>query len=320
MTLKEIYPKILLLASRYDMACDYIVSQLIKLGTTYLRLNSEDLHLYKLNLKPVESELHGFTSEFSFHIFRNQLNSVFFRRPVYFRDSGINRTDYQKFSIIHWGAFIRNLMVFDKCKWINHPQSTYLAEHKAFQLLLASRVGFKIPKTVICNNVDYLRDMCFTGHEYAIKGVDTILIQNSLNETFGYTTILPIQKLNYSNMKNAPVVVQEPFHNKLDIRVTIIGDKYFAAAITANSKPINGDWRLQKNNAKFDSLELPSQIGKLCITLTQKLGLRYSAIDLVQHENQYYFLEINPTGEWAWLVDEAGLPIDKAIAEELNKK
>jgi len=30
-------------------------------------------------------------------------------------------------------------------------------------------------------------------------------------------------------------------------------------------------------------------------------------------------LEINPTGEWAWLVDSAKLPIDKAFAKCLTK-
>lgn len=40
-------------------------------------------------------------------------------------------------------------------------------------------------------------------------------------------------------------------------------------------------------------------------------------IDLAKCGNRYYFLEINPTGEWAWLVDELGFPIDEALADEL---
>jgi hypothetical protein len=36
-------PEVLILASRFDFTCDYVVAALRKRGVSYLRLNSEDL-------------------------------------------------------------------------------------------------------------------------------------------------------------------------------------------------------------------------------------------------------------------------------------
>ena len=48
----------------------------------------------------------------------------------------------------------------------------------------------------------------------------------------------------------------------------------------------------------------------------KSLRLNFGAIDLIKQDNKYFFIEINPTGEWGWLVDERRR-IDKVIANWL---
>jgi glutathione synthase/RimK-type ligase-like ATP-grasp enzyme len=48
------------------------------------------------------------------------------------------------------------------------------------------------------------------------------------------------------------------------------------------------------------------------------LGLFFGGVDLALVKDRYYFIEVNPTGEWAWLVDAAGLRIDTAICDCLE--
>ncbi len=49
-----------------------------------------------------------------------------------------------------------------------------------------------------------------------------------------------------------------------------------------------------------------------------RLGLRFGALDfLVTPDGEWYFLEINPNGQWAWIEQETGLPISDAIADAL---
>jgi glutathione synthase/RimK-type ligase-like ATP-grasp enzyme len=54
------------------------------------------------------------------------------------------------------------------------------------------------------------------------------------------------------------------------------------------------------------------------LTLQRRLGLIYSAFDLVRTpQGEYVFLETNPFGQWLWIEDLTGLPISKAIADFL---
>jgi glutathione synthase/RimK-type ligase-like ATP-grasp enzyme len=100
--------------------------------------------------------------------------------------------------------------------------------------------------------------------------------------------------------------------------VTVIEGSVFAASITRDGGEIAGDWRSDKSNLCYSSFSLPPDVERLCLKLVDRLGLRFGAIDLVQRSDDYFFLEINPTGEWAWLVDATGMKIDEAIAHALS--
>lgn len=57
-----------------------------------------------------------------------------------------------------------------------------------------------------------------------------------------------------------------------------------------------------------------------CINLVKDLNLRFGAIDLVcDLDGDYWFLEINPNGQWAWIENQTKLPIASSIVDELLK-
>jgi len=46
--------------------------------------------------------------------------------------------------------------------------------------------------------------------------------------------------------------------------------------------------------------------------------LRFSAIDLVEAtDGDFWFLEANPNGQWAWIEQRTGAPVSAAIATAL---
>ena len=49
----------------------------------------------------------------------------------------------------------------------------------------------------------------------------------------------------------------------------------------------------------------------------KQLNLTFGGIDLALVGNKFYFIEVNPTGEWGWLTSCVKLPIDKAIVNTL---
>ncbi len=311
-------PHILILASRYDLACDYVVSHLRKNSIQYLRLNSEDLNGCKVYLDPLNKSLSINLADNDYLICPSTLKSLFYRRPVFLRDyGGDSRTPQERFSRLQWSNFMRNLMLFDEALWINNPVATYYAEHKAIQLSVAKQIGFYVPETIVTNAPKTGALGIEFGRQVAIKGLDTVLLRDNNSEMFGYTTFEDAAGLEKYNWSIAPAIIQNALRNKIDIRVTIVGEKVFAAAITKKGLPIEGDWRKFKNDVQFTEYNLPKAVEQNCCQLLKALGLYFGCVDLALQENKYYFFEVNPTGEWAWLVDAVGLPIDCAIANAL---
>ena len=71
-------PQVLILASRYDFSCDYVVESLRAIGTSYFRLNSEDLPGFELVLDPIRATLRGKSEEIDFSIIAEDLQSVYY--------------------------------------------------------------------------------------------------------------------------------------------------------------------------------------------------------------------------------------------------
>lgn len=134
-----VQPQVLILASRYDVTCDFVVAQLRRRSVKYLRLNSEDLCNLAVNLDPVLRHLEIRSEKSCYVITPEHLRSVLFRRPVYLRNYGEDdRSPEEQFSRVQWAAFMNNLMLFHEARWMNHPVATYRAEHKAVQLSVAA--------------------------------------------------------------------------------------------------------------------------------------------------------------------------------------
>ncbi|MYD12309.1 MAG: RimK-like protein [Gemmatimonadetes bacterium] len=316
---KTIRPEVLVLASRYDLSCDYVVSALRKAGHAYFRLNSEDLPSYSLRLDPCRKRLSCHTEDVRVEVDADRLVGVYFRRPTFLREaSQAGRRPEEQFRRAQWAAFLRNLMIFDTARWVNHPSRTYEAEHKMIQLRSAHEVGFDVPATY-CLNSEHLLGSRVSGPRVAIKGLDTVLVRSDTTEFFGYTSLIERKELEGAELKGAPLVAQQALTDKLDLRVTVVENDWWCASVTEGGSGIVGDWRLKKSNVAFSEFALPQAVGARCTELTRRLGLRFAAIDLALCADCFFFLEVNPTGEWAWLQEEVQFPIGAKLADLLGR-
>ena len=313
-----INPQVLILASKFDLSCDFVVAQLRRRGASYFRLNSEDFERFAVELIPDEAMVSLHSDGLDVQLEPETLKAIYFRRAVYLREAFTEKHSvHEQLIRSHRSAFMRSFMVFDSCRWINHPAATYKAEHKAVQLSTAHAIGFDIPRTVITNDADGILKVAQGNPTIAVKGLDTVLVWEDGLETFGYTSLVDTTLAERSHLSSAPLIAQEALEHKLDLRVTVVGQQVFCVSVTHGGDSIQGDWRLKKDGAEFRPFDLPANITKRCSQLTESLGLAFGAIDLALQHGKYFFLEINPTGEWAWLVDQSNLPIDKAIADAL---
>ena len=142
----RLFPQVLLLASRFDLSCDYVVAQLRQRDIPYFRLNSEDFEQFTVVAVPSEPRVYLRAQGLTVQLIPETLKAIYFRRAVYLQGPFTHRESVnEQLSRAHRSAFMRSFMVFDSCRWMNHPAATYKAEHKAVQLSIAHRLGSMCP-------------------------------------------------------------------------------------------------------------------------------------------------------------------------------
>lgn len=306
---------VLILSSMYDFSTDLVVQRLENNGDVFIRLNKEQLSDYEIFFDPINTILRV-KGEYV-DVETSNVKSVWFRQPVFLRNTPGRSIDInEQLSLSQWNAFLRGLMVFDKAYWMNWPQATYAAESKPYQLMIAKKIGFSVPQTIISNSLGFDR---LPSKNFIIKSMDTVLLKENDDCYFTYTSKANPEDFTLDKTKQAPITFQEYIEDKLDIRVTIVGSKVYAVAIKSNGNAISDDWRtLKKEDLEYVDIELPVRIKKLCIEYVKLLGLNYGAIDFIKTKDEYIFIEINPTGEWGWLSNDKR-EIDYDIAKKLSE-
>ena len=69
----------------------------------------------------------------------------------------------------------------------------------------------------------------------------------------------------------------------------------------------------------YEECKLSKDIEESLLRLNKYYNLNYSAIDLIQDKNdEIYFLELNPNGQYLWIEEELKLPISFNIASLLT--
>lgn len=310
-----LYPNVLIISSRYDFSSDFIAVELENQKIPYLRINRDELKDYVIEFDPLIPIISGSFKNLTFCISKDKLKSIYFRAPTFLRDIfQDNIPEEEQLIRSQWTAFVRSLSVFEDITWLNNPIDIYKAEIKPHQLYIANKIGFKVPSTVVSNKTSDI------DYDYiAIKSIDTAIINLGEEEGFVYTELYKRDEIKEEKY-SSPFFIQQGLVPKLDIRVTVIENEVIAVKISQKSnEKIDIDWRRLKEELKYEIIELPEQIKHLCIQFLKEFNLKFGGIDLVHHNNQYYFIEINPTGEWSWLQHNIGFRFDKVIVNSLNR-
>jgi glutathione synthase/RimK-type ligase-like ATP-grasp enzyme len=215
--------------------------------------------------------------------------------------------------------------IFPDAFWLADYYTMMKGETKPRQLATAARLGFTVPRTLSTNSSSAAAAFMKETGDVVVKSMATTLPIVNEKVLHFYTTKVPAgKKIDLSGLHMAPAIFQQAIDAAAEFRVTVVGDDVFAAVTHdegMSDQPAIRDWRRAATAGKihFEAYKLPRKLERQCVALTRALGLRYGAIDLIQdHDGTYWFLEINPNGQWAFIEDDTGQPIGKAIAAMLE--
>ncbi len=202
------------------------------------------------------------------------------------------------------------------CFWMNPPAADEAGQRKVRQLQLARRVGLSVPDTLITNDPSSARAFAV---EHLERGVIRKALRN-IAEAPRSTALVRAEDLaRIGDVRYAPVTFQQFVPADLDLRVIVVEDEIFAAAI--RSKPeYRTDYRPGIGSAEFSPYTLPDDVASALLALHHQLGLVYGASDFrVTPDGEHVFLEVNPAGEYLFASERTGQPVPQAIAACLER-
>ena len=310
----------LIISSTIDFSTDLVCYRLLSAEKRFYRLNRDEFSKHRIVVDLQKKDMIIEIEDKVYIANFEKVKGIYFRAPVFLRtQSKKELTINEQLERNQWSSFLRNLIVFRNAFWINNPVDVYRAENKMYQLCIAQECGFKIPKTMITNSS---KIQINDDNAYIIKSLDTALFYDmeKKREMFTYSNVVKGEELGEYDLKRAPIFVQEFLEPKIDCRITYVKGKIFSVKILKDKVGVYGDWRFRKEQLDYVIFELPDKVKCSICRLMDNLNLNFGGIDLALVDNDYYFIEINPTGEWGWLEVKTGMEISKAIEEALYKE
>lgn len=298
---------ILVITHKQDFTADFLINKLNQRKIPYKRFNCEDLLSYEYTFQ--------FNKNFVYSILGvNKFHSVWFRRIKLPEIENLLEAD-RRYILQESDSFLSNLFASINATWVSDPFYVDRAENKFLQLQEAQRVGLVIPPTLITSSRKYVLNFydAYKGN-VIVKPISNTRVGSPDNPRFIFTSVLTRDIVsNIDHYELTPCIFQEQIKKEYELRVTVVGEKVFAAAVDSQQDDETQiDWR--RKRLKFRAVTIPDELTSKCVRLVKNLNLQFGAIDLIKTpDGGYYFLEINPNGQWVWIETDTGLEISEAL-------
>ena len=310
---------VLIVSTVADVATDEVVRQLAARSIPHRRLNTEEFPFSKsVTLS------YGAPSTVGLLIDGQALpppTAVWYRRLRSPAKPESMEDGIYEFCLRESRAALLGGVLSLRARWMSHPAAVWQAENKPYQLSIAQELGFRLPRTVITNDIAAIRAAAADFGRMVVKPARTGHVIHGGVERAIYTSELLFEQLeDLQGVELSPAIYQELVPKRFDIRATIVGRQIFAAAIDSQSDPAAAvDWRHTDNpELPHQRATLPDDVQRRLLELMDRMALNFAAIDLIQTpQDEFVFLEVNPSGQWLWLDDMLDLGISDAVAQWL---
>lgn len=344
-------PLVLIISQLNDPDVDEVIKRLDTLGVSWFRLNTETFPLLS------EIDWRCDSSGTPYSLIRHENKELDTRKvtAVWYRSfgppwlpEGLSELD-RKYVDTECRILLYAAIDSVNCKWVNNRNKEFVASYKTHQLNIARKVGLNIPRTLITNDLEQVLDFvdeCDWKILFKPLGGPQIVtpvseeevlskFKNSLKRpadlgaaatlpSIVYSQILTEQKIDHlKEIEYCPAIFQEYVEKDVELRITIIGEKMFCCEIHSQDYPeTQVDFRrfftLNSQMPLHRATKIPIDLEEKLLNLMKELDLVFGGVDVIKTpDNEYIFLEVNPSGQWMWVENATGLPITDALIETL---
>lgn len=307
---------ILIISAPEDVHAQAVQAELDRMGRPHRLLNLADFP-GKLSLT---AHLDGRRSDFALtfgdgvRVAMDEVTAVWWRRPQAFGfPTEIKDPAHRHFAQSEASTAFQGMYQSSAALWINDVVRDAAAAHKPWQLKLAREAGLTIPETLVTNDPEEARAF-WRRHPGEVIYKPFLQTYHAWRET---RRVKPEEEALAEAVRLTPVLFQRYVPAVCDLRVTVIGERLFAAAARGEEYDLDIRFNVE---AKYRPHELPAEIEDRLLSLMRRLGLEYGAVDFrLTPDGEYVFLEVNPAGQFLYVERATEQPIARALAEHLAR-
>lgn len=307
---------LLILTAERDFAADFLIVELVRRGLPYFRLNAEDIHTADFAFA---LDGGGLVQEISVGprtLALSDVTAVWYRRAIRpISADGALSPQERYFVRGELRHLVMALVLNCDAVWVNPIEKVWIAEHKLYQLKVARRAGFKVPRTFVSRDAQKLAGFATSNATGTIcKPIYHGFFFDGASRFSAYTRRVQAAEIDSESTSVCPVLLQEEIPRAADLRVTMIGSDCFVTEIRSEDDIV--DWRDPNLKIRYAISNISEEAVEKCRAVLKQLDLLYGAFDFIRTPiGELVFLEVNPTGEWAWLEDQLGFPMRSAFIQ-----
>ncbi|WP_284464044.1 grasp-with-spasm system ATP-grasp peptide maturase [Chryseobacterium sp.] len=299
---------ILIISNNGDSTTTKVIKYLSAMGKKFIRVHEDEFFEIKTDKKRIYllSDRNIF--------FLDEIASTWYRR------GGL------KFKRLHYDNDAANLHMDEHQHWledyviktleskksINKQSNNHV--NKLLVLEQAKKIGLTVPEYFLAENTD---DVII--NETITKPITENVILDSVDKNLNgiiYTSVVQEKEKEEFFI----TFFQEKIEKDFEIRSFYLGGKMWSTAIISqNDEQTKTDFRkynYKKPNRKV-RYQLPENIEEKTHQLMQSLDLSCGSIDFIKSGDIFYFLEVNPTGQFIGLSEICNYSLEKEIAQYL---
>lgn len=244
----------------------------------------------------------------------SQVRSLYYRRPSGFAFPHLNEQD-ARFAVTQARYGLGGVLAsLPGCLYVNHPHRIGDAEFKPSGLAAAVRCGFKVPDTMVTSDPMAAKRFVKDHGPALYKPLSTPLYRVD-----GVSCTVEVGEVTADQLDERVAGTVHLFQGLVDkvadVRVTAIGDQVFPVRIDSGLL----DWRTDYTKLSYGVVKPPDGLEAALKRYLAHFGLVFGAFDFaIDRDGAWWFLECNPSGQWAWLEPPTGLPMVSAMADLLE--
>lgn len=196
--------------------------------------------------------------------------------------------------------------------------------NKLLVLDKAKKIKIQIPDFIITNKKKYLKQFINKNKKIIIKPLSNIVtIKVNDSNYLPYSTVINQKMLDNLPVTFFPSFFQQYIDKLFEIRTFYLNEKFYSMAMfTQTSKKTKVDFRnydYSKPNRTIP-FNLPKYFEDLLLELFKQLKINSGSVDIIYGiDKKYYFLEINPVGQFGMVSKPCNYYLEQKIAKELYK-